>query len=170
MFIDGLRFHVSIEHDPDKGAPWNEDDSHGIVRNLRDAPAVGYKQLAQHWYYDLHASLAKAQSEGWGLSEAKLAELTASLQREPLPVEIAQMAVFEDYQRLLAWCNDGWHWCGVVVILLDAEGNPTNRSEALWGIESDSPEYHQQVAQELAEQMAKDIGPATHLVPVRIRA
>lgn len=67
----------------------------------------------------------------------------------------AAAAAMSDYDRLRAWCNDDWHYLGVIVaavcpccdqVLKDA-------TESLWGIESDSEEYHCEVARELAGQI-----------------
>ena len=65
----------------------------------------------------------------------------------------AARAARADFERLSAWCNDKWHWCGVIVELLDDSGDGTGDTEALWGIESDCDEYHAEVARELASEI-----------------
>ena len=48
-----------------------------------------------------------------------------------------------------AWCNDQWHYCGIVVTLLDADGEPDSIKASLWGIESDGDDYHEEAIGEL---------------------
>lgn len=66
------------------------------------------------------------------------------------PRAYAAGAAMRDFERLRDWCNDGWHYVGVVVELLDLNGKPTGRDASLWGIESDAGDYFEEVAREIA--------------------
>lgn len=61
----------------------------------------------------------------------------------------AAAAAMADFKRLRDWCNDEWCYVGVIVELLDDEGEPTGETASLWGIESDCDEYLAEVAIEL---------------------
>lgn len=67
--------------------------------------------------------------------------------------EYAAGAAMVDYERLRQWCNDQWSYVGIIVTHDDS-----GETESLWGIESDSPEYHEEVAQELADTILDRIG------------
>jgi hypothetical protein len=54
-----------------------------------------------------------------------------------------------DFERLRRWCADDWHYCGIVVTLLDTDGEPDSVDASLWGIESDSPDHHDEVIGDL---------------------
>lgn len=64
--------------------------------------------------------------------------------------QYAAGAAMADFERLHAWCNDEWEYVGVIVTRLDSDGEETDDTESLWGIESDSDDYLQEVAEELA--------------------
>jgi hypothetical protein len=66
------------------------------------------------------------------------------------PGAYAAAAARADFERLQAWCNDGWSYVGVVVTV-EREGVELGRA-SLWGIESDAGDYLCEVANELAEE------------------
>lgn len=162
----GLTFAAYTTHDDSQGRPWEESDCYGIVReanrenyaNARPLKSPGERFLTwePRWglAYDWQGTMKKARAEGWGLSDDARAALAARLGREPRGREVVAEAVRIDFERLRAWARDEWHYVGVIVELLDAEGDGTGEDESLWGIESDSPDYHAEVARELAEQLA----------------
>lgn len=153
--VKGLRFSVEVIPDEDMGPPWKEHDGHGVVVRARHKPAAAHLRPLGNGdlLYDMTATFERAEEEGWGVSVAELAE---KLGRTPTAREVTLEAIERDFARLDAWCKGEWEWVGVRVTLLDLDGEPTNLSDALWGIESDSPEYHEEVAVELAEQIAPD--------------
>lgn len=59
-------------------------------------------------------------------------------------------AAKRDYERLKAWCDDKWHYVGVIVT--DSDGN----RESLWGLESDNESYLLELANELLAQIMGD--------------
>lgn len=173
--VNGLKFRVAIEPDGDMGPPWKEHEGHGPVsdwtsRDKRPGERVLNRDGRMYRYYDWAEAVRIAKRDEWGIGDAARTELARKLGREPTQREVTAAAVDADFDRLRAWCNDEWYWCGVVVTLLDVNGRPTDREESLWGIESDSPDCHAEVAHELAESIAECVGDATALPGPRIRA
>lgn len=68
--------------------------------------------------------------------------------------QYAAGAARADYERLRGWCNDSWSYVGVVVTAgCECCEEYTGESLSLWGIESDSFEYLDEVARELADEI-----------------
>lgn len=65
----------------------------------------------------------------------------------------AAKAAFADFERLKAWCCNDWEYVGIVVEMLDDEGEPTGESGSLWGIESDSYSHIWDEAHNLAAEL-----------------
>jgi hypothetical protein len=78
----------------------------------------------------------------------------------------AAAAAMADFERLRQWCNDQWSYVGVCLFELPRDGvqrDPEHIADsapfgilnhaALWGIESDSPDYHADVAHELTSEL-----------------
>jgi hypothetical protein len=150
---EGLRFRVTHVRDEDMREPWKEHDGHGVISDWTDrGKSPGERILvsdrSQHRYYDIQESIKIALRDGWGVEHPE-----GKTKRQ-----IAAEAVEEDFRRMKAWCDDEWWWVGVVVALLDTDGNPIGRPEcreSLWGIEGDSgAEYFDEVARELAGEIA----------------
>ncbi len=170
----GLTFRVSIPYDDCAGAPWEDDYGHGPVSDWRHSAyscypekAPGERVLASdhgsYLYYDVAEATRIAKLDGWSLPAANMAKLAARLGREPTRGEIAAAAVELDFDFLRRWCSEQWHYVGVVVTLLDSEGDETNESASLWRIESESTECIAEVAKELAEEIAERVGPSAML-------
>lgn len=162
----GRMFIMTLYQDCDHGAPWDEEDGHGPVTEWRRdrAKAPGERILCEarglYRYYDVQEAMRIARRNGWGLTpKEQTAWLLAHGRRPDLGKmrrgEIAAEAVERDFQRLRAWCENEWHYCGVAVQALDDEGDPTGDAfeHALWGIESDSDEYILEVAADLAAEV-----------------
>lgn len=155
----GRNYTAEIHHDADHGAPWEEEDGHGPVTDwTRDAKAPGQRLLYQDRhgagrFYDWQEAMKIARRDGWGLGDAERAALAAELGREPTRGEITAEAVRRDFEHLRDWCNGDWFWCGVVVRRAGA-CCCCGDSESLWGIESNSGDYLQEVARELAAELA----------------
>jgi len=137
-----MGYTVEIIADEDSCEPWKEHEGHGIVSEWTTrAKAPGERILSQHrWsylYYNVQESIAIAKRDEWD----------AKPYGEGTKGQRAARAVEADFQRLREWCADLWYWVGVVVT--DEDGNSTS----LWGIESDSGEYLEQVAKELKDEL-----------------
>lgn len=66
----------------------------------------------------------------------------------------AALAARSDFERMQAWSDDEWHWCGIVVTAY--RNGIELGSASLWGIESDSGEYLVDVANELMGEAIDD--------------
>lgn len=171
--LAGLTFSVRIEHDDFHGAPWEENDGHGIVSEWtgHGEKRAGERLLVEDrgWarYYDFAGTMEIAKRDEWGMPEAWIEEQTRTLGRPPTKGEIRAAAVERDFEYLRRWCNYDWHYVGVVVTLLDTDGDETWESESLWGIESDATEYIEEVARNLAKEIAERIGEDTHTLWLR---
>lgn len=180
----GLTFKVAHVYDEDMREPWREHDGHGIViegsrssytgRAEKRAGQVDIstgERFATVWLYDVPASIALAKRDGWGIDPERRAAWEARIGRTLTRGEVAAAAVKADMERMRGWLHDSWHWCGVVVTLLDVDGNETAESQSLWGIESDAGDYLEEVAADLAVEIAHRVGDAPELVTrQRIRA
>ena len=149
--LNGMTFRVAKEHDFGSGAPWDREDFHGPVsdwttRDKLPGELVLNRSRGQCRYYNFREACEIALRDGWG---------SRNVQPGMTERQIAAQAARDDYEYLRAWCNDEWSYIGVVVTLLDIEGNETDVEHSLWGID-DAGDYADQVAQELAEQCADE--------------
>lgn len=157
MEYKGRSFNVDIEREDGMREPWKEHDGHGIVSDWTTREkSAGERVLASDRnskrYYDVQETMKIAKRDGWGIGDDEKAALTAKLHREPTAREIRVKAVERDFEHLRRWCADEWFWCGVIVTMLDDDGNATDHTASLWGIESDEYAYHREVANELADE------------------
>lgn len=154
----GRTFTAALHYDSDTGAPWEREDGHGPVSGWRVSDKRAGERVLHDagysiCYYDFAGAVALAKRDGWGLSPDSLAALTTRLGRAPTLGEIAAQAAEQDFARLKAWCDNKWHWCGIVVTCDDEP----DMEESVWGIESDSPDYHREVAGDLAAEITARI-------------
>lgn len=175
--LKGLTFRVELVGDVGGiGAPWDEHDGHGPVRFARnDDPKRAGERVLHHdrsalYLYDWAGAMRLAKKDGWGLAPDALAAFAKRLGRDPTAGEIRAEAVQRDFDYCRRYASGDWCWVGVEVTLLDVDGETTHERESLWGIESDSYTYHDEVARELAEEIASRIGRKKILnTSVRIR-
>lgn len=159
--LHGLTFAAFTASDDSMGPPWKEHDGHGSIRETssRDDKRPGEVMLTERgrhgWAYDVQGTLKIAARDGWGLNDESRDALTAKLGRAPTLREVRAEAVRLDCERMRAWLADEWRWVGVIVELQDTDDNGTGEDESLWGIESDSPDYHAEVARDLAAEIAR---------------
>lgn len=177
--LKGLTFRTDVERDDSQGEPWKEHDGHGNVREINrrtgcDAKAPGERVLHEGgdivYLYDWQGAMALAKRDGWGLCETDKAKLAARLGRDPKPGDVRAEAVQQDFDYCRRWLESDWYWCGVVVTLLDVDGEPTRERESLWGIESDAHDYHDEAARELANEIAGRIGRRKYVETGAVRA
>lgn len=147
----GRNFRINIEQDTDHGAPWKECDCHGVVsdwttRDKRPGERVLCADRNRKMYYDVQASIAIAKRDGWD------AEPYGGTKGER-----AARAVNADFEYLRRWCNNEWCYVGIVITLLDDDGEDADKSESLWGIESEADDYISECAHEYAEQICMSV-------------
>jgi hypothetical protein len=151
--LNGLTFRVDIECDEDMRPPWEENDGHGVVtewtrREKKPSERILSSDRGVFRYYDFAASVGLSKAGGWGV---------------PDPFgkskgQIANEAAELDFKRLKDWCEARWWYVYVVVTLLTTNGEDTLQRASLGGIESDSDKYLQEIAVELASEIAAEVG------------
>jgi len=144
-------FKIEIVHDSDHGTPWENEDGHGPVSDWTSrAKCPGEMILTEDRgrkrFYDFAEACRIARRDGWNAAPY---DVPGESKRQR-----AARAAMADFERLRAWCNDQWHYVGVVVTRLDRHGNEMRHERAsLWGIESDCEDYQEEVARELAAEI-----------------
>lgn len=143
----GRRFRVGFPRDDDHGAPWDEEDGHGPVsdwttRQKTPGELVLCEDRGSRRYYDFAAACRIARRDGWLMTG----------DNDLSPAQRAANAAQADFERLRDWCNDDWHYVGVVVEMLDEDGEVLD-DESLWGVESDADAYLDDTARELADEI-----------------
>ncbi len=150
----GRTFAVRLEHDDVRGPPWNREDGHGPVSDWKRARShrhgtfvkspgemILHEDCGSFRTYDFQEACRIARRDGWGDVE-RLPGWNAATFRKMFPGDTPARhrspRAYADFDRLRRWCNGDWHYVGVVVTLLDEEGDETDEVESLWGIESDA--------------------------------
>lgn len=154
---EGHTFRVRFPADEDSDPPWENSDGHGPVSDwTRRAKRPGERVLntdhGSNRYYDWHAALELAKRDQWGTADGQRQGETIGKYRT--------RAVELDFQFLRGWCLGEWHYCGVVVTLVDADGRDSQDSrerESLWGIEDNAAAYLESTAHELADEIISRI-------------
>lgn len=179
----GLRFTVDTEPDLDHGAPWEAADGHGIVTewisqaDQYDSPEL-YQDRSKFYplgtperdgsqrFYDMEATIRKAVKEQWGLSPQAMQDLQNEWQAGTVLSQavITHRAVLLDRDYLAAWCNDEWHYVGVVVTL-----QGTSLQATLWGVQDNDEDYIRTVARELADELIATALPAIEQQIAKLR-
>ncbi len=147
-----LSFRVEWFYDSDSDAPWNNEDGHGPVsdwehRSKKPGEMILNSDRGSHRFYDFAKAVRIAKRDKWNTAPYEW----------PSEGARAHAAAMADYERLRQFCTDQWHYCGIVVTLLDADDEPDSVNASLWGIESDSPEYHEEVIGELITECLSQI-------------
>jgi hypothetical protein len=101
--------------------------------------AIKSRASVRQFYYDWAAACKDARRDGWNA--------------EPYdaPNRIAR-AVEADFQFLSAFINNDWHYVGVIVELLDDDGEVLSDT-SLWGVET-WKDNHCEVAHDLARELS----------------
>lgn len=165
----GLTFRVEHKADDCGDLPWEREEGHGPVRyesrrgpfgNVSKSP--GERPLTSDrrgaWLYAWDETMRIAKRDRWGMSPDDAVKFTNNTGRAPTAGESRLAAVQADFNRLRRFLEGDWCYIGIVVTLLDVDGNPTHISDSLWGIESDAYDYLDEVARELATELAAPLG------------
>lgn len=140
---DGFTCTAVVESDEFADSPWDNCDGHGPVtdwtlRTKKPGERVLSSDRHHKRYYDFEEASKIALRDGWGSAD--------SLETDT-PKEKARKAVESDYAYLKAWCDDKWHYVGVVVTV--SKAGIELATESLWGIESNADSYLVEAANEL---------------------
>lgn len=158
-----LTFAVIEYLDSDHGAPWDNDDGHGPVtgwtrREKRPDELVLNERRGDKRYYNFKDACAIALRDGWGCD---------GLDGTETKRQKAAIAARADFENLRAWCNDEWAYMGVEVVLLDSEGNRTEVTESIWGVDS---RYLENEAQTLADELAHGLHTRFEVVTTEVQS
>ena len=152
---DGYTIKITTEYDQDPQAPWKKEDFHGPVtdwvrRDKHPGEMLLCSDLGSKRYYDFQAAVEQANREGWGISEKIRKAEEAKLGRPLTQGEVHHLAAMSDFERLRDWCNDEWWYVGVIATLYDPDGNEIDH-DSVWGVNSDSPDYIEELGQQCAD-------------------
>lgn len=155
----GKLYRIEVVHDEGHEEPWNDGDGWGIVSDWRRQDwrgrypkEPGERILCTNGraarVFDWAGTMRKAKEEGWD----------AKPYGEGTKGQRAARAVQAEFDRFAAWCNDQWHYVGVMVthlVCIDEENEEyeEGKKASLWGLESDDYEHLQELAKELAEEV-----------------
>lgn len=161
---NGLTFRLTTEHDTDHGAPWEHSDGHGPVsdwtaRDKRPGELVLNKDGRERRYYDFAEACRIARRDGW---DAPPYGTGTTRQR-------AARAARADFEYLRRWCANDWAYVGVIVELLDDDGEPV-ASDSVWGVEDFDEGYIGEIAQSMAEELAAVAGPLLRAKAAKLQA
>lgn len=162
---EGRSFVVNLYPDDSHGAPWDECDGHGPVRELDPGEPLQRGEVLLYddprgrdrWVYGFGAALVQAQREGWGLNPEDLQRLHDRIGRKPTKGQIRAEAVRKDMRYLWGYLAQDWCYTGVCVQLIGPDGEPQGDAfdNALWGVES-CGDYWEEVARDLADEILAD--------------
>lgn len=154
---EGKRFRIEHHYDHDMEPPWESAEGHGVVsdwtrRNKRPGELI-LNRDGRGWcrFYDFQASIKIARRDSWN-SWNMLP--TAAARGEELV-----RAVMMDFHYLRDWCQDKWHYMGIMVFPLTNEGDQLrSKQHSLWGIESESDSsYFEEVTNELLAECGAEL-------------
>lgn len=125
---NGLYAIVKLRSDEDGSVPWEDSDAHGVVSDWEHCGEANGRWLLNQdrcssRYYDWRETLKIAKHDGWGTRNGGLMD-----------------TVRRDFDFLHAWCNDVWHYVGLIVELYDADDN-LFEEDSCWGYESYCEDY-----------------------------
>lgn len=146
----GFNFVVDTESDENPN-PWEEYDGHGPVSDWRSTDSKSPGELIlctdrrQSLFYDFQEACRIALRDGWDTEP-----YNTGTRRER-----AARAARADFERLRRFCIGEWCYIGVIVKLVDDDGDCIN-SASLWGIESDCTDYIQEVVDELVDELIEE--------------
>jgi hypothetical protein len=147
-----MSFRVDWVYDHVTDTPWDREDGHGPVsdwerREKKPGELILVTNRHSKRFYDFAEAVKIARRDGWNTTPFNW----------PTEGARAHAAAMADFDRMRQWITDQWYYCGIVVTLLDADGNPDSIDASLWGIESDSPESHEEVIGELIDECLSQI-------------
>ena len=145
-------FRVEWFYDDDSDAPWDREDGHGPVsdwerRDKKPGEMILCEDRGSRRFYDFAEAVKIARRDGWNTAPHEW----------PTSGARAHAAAMNNFEYLRRWCNDQWHYCGIVVTLLDVDGEPDSIDASLWGIESECDDHHADVIKDLIDECLDQI-------------
>lgn len=150
-------FRVTVEQDTDSGAPWENEDGHGpvsewVTRDKRPGELVLNTDRNSKRFYDFAEACRQALAGGW---DAKPYNTGAETKRQQ-----AAKAARANFEHLRGWIVGDWTYNGVTVTVLDEDGEDTDVTSSLWGVDDCDPNYPQEVAADLIAELVDSYGKA----------
>lgn len=152
---DGFTIKARTEYDDDSTPPWKRSEGHGPVSEWTDrkkepGERVLCSDRSSFRYYDVSEAVQIAKRDGWD----------APPYGEGTKGQRAARAVEADFKFLQSWCNDDWHYVGVV-LSVEKNGVELDRHAAsVWGVEDNDSNYLREIAEEMIPE-AVEVGRAT---------
>jgi len=148
-----MSFRVEWVYDHDCDPPWDREDGHGPVsdwehRSKRPGEMILNSDRGSHLFYNFAEAVKLARKDGWNTAPYNWPSRGAQ----------AHAAALADFDYLRRFCTDQWHYCGIVVTLLNADGEPDSVDASLWGIESDCDGAAEELIAECLSQITATIG------------
>ena len=148
--FNGVFYRATIVRDDDVTPPWKSDDGYGPVsewtsRTKRAGERILNRDHDAFRYYDFEEAVRIAARDGWD----------SPPYGQGTPGEKAARAAESDFRFLKAWCDDKWHYVGVVlqathirtkIILFDGD-------VSLWRIECNAPGEDNSYLKEVADEL-----------------
>lgn len=140
----GRNFVAKIVVDETNEPPWSVMDSLGSVTDwTRKDPNPGQKILITdkgcRRYYNHGEAIVKCRGEGIKPADA-------------------HRFVNQEYDYFRSWCNDEWHYVGVIVFPITARGDELRSyRECLWGIESNATDHINEAMINLADDILASV-------------
>lgn len=150
----GFVFRVEYHYDEFNGKPWEESDGHGPVsdwerRDKKPGELILSKDHGSKLFYDFQEACRIALRDGWGCPPY---DVEGETNRQK-----AARAARADFEYLRGWCHDEWHWAGIVVKMLDDEGEETGEEESVWGYASCDGAFMRSEAENTADSLAAGV-------------
>ena len=148
---DGFQLVATIKGDSGFYTPWDNDCSHGPVsewsrRDKGPGELILCEARGLKRFYDFQNACRIALRDGWNCAPYDIAGETKR--------QRAARAARHDFEVLRGWCNDEWHYCGIVVTAsLHGIGLGT---ASLWGIECNYPGSDNAYLSEVANDLASE--------------
>ena len=135
--------------------PWDEYDGNVEFWPVRGShekkPSERYltKDRFNAWVYDIRDAHDKAIRESWCTGCDWVKGLTRR--------QIATRAVEENVSFWRAYLDGDWFYAGVVITVLDKDGEKTEHADSCWGFETFNS-YHRTAGNDMARELAATSG------------
>lgn len=164
---DGFTITARVLHDDDASPPWEREDGHGPVSDWTTCDKKpGERVISTDRYhkrfYDFAEAVKIAKRDGWGVPDVDTTGMSKA--------QIAQLAAEHDLRLLQAWCDDEWHYCGVVLSVSRAGVTLDDHAASLWSIETNYPGSDNSYLSEVADELLPEALDVARAVLAKIKA
>ncbi len=158
---NGRTYTLTTEHDGDAEPPWERGDGMGIVSDWTlDGKRPGERALLSSGlfrrYFDWTGTVAKAKSEGWGISAERLASWTERAGQAPTAGQIAEAATQQQFDWFRGWHNGDWSY---QVLKLSTVIGGKSYSYYLNGVESTEGPGYEDYIYDMVSELEAELAP-----------